>query len=210
MAQLCNLRPENPTFSLLNCAVLQNANPFPIEDISVPKTFLFYFAEEVEVSSPLSTKTATPCSLDSSSTTIMERLNYLSKGRSASSDELTIASSDQPCSKRSRVSYNNSIHHRQQLEREQRRHHLEFQRRQDVLRKHEEHAAAVVLAQQQHQQREHFLQSMRARQHQHDRQAALSTLAAANLAAYRQQSSAQTQLTLMQMQHRSGVGSGAC
>ena len=43
LAPLCNLRPENPTFSLLNCAVLQNANPFPIEDISVPKTFLFYF-----------------------------------------------------------------------------------------------------------------------------------------------------------------------
>ena len=43
LTPLYNLRPENPTFSLLNCAVLQNANPFPIEDISVPKTFLFYF-----------------------------------------------------------------------------------------------------------------------------------------------------------------------
>ena len=108
-------------------------------------------------------------------------MEYISKCRSVSSDGI---SSDPPSSKRSRLVY----HSQQQQELQQQRR-LQQQRvqqhQQENLRKQE---AAVVLAQQQ--QREQFIHSMRARQHQ-ERQAALSTLAAANLAAYRHQPSQQ-------------------
>ena len=114
----------------------------------------------------------------------MDQLEYLSKCRSNSSD----GTSNPPSAKRSRVAY--SQQHNQDLQQRERRHrelqqHQQRAQQQETLRKQE---AAVVIAHQQ--QREHFLHSMRARQHQ-ERQAALSSLAAANLAAYRHPSTQQ-------------------
>ena len=113
----------------------------------------------------------------------MDQLEYISKGRSISSDGI---SSNPPSSKRSRMAYHSQqeLHHRK-LQQQQRAHHQET-----LMRKQE--AAAVVMAQ--HQRREQFIHSMRARQHQ-ERQAALSTLAAANLAAFNRQPATTQQLT---------------
>lgn len=128
--------------------------------------------------------TTVACTNDSSAA-FMNQLEYISKCRSVSSDGI---SSNPPSSKRSRLVYNSQ--QQQELQQREQRRHRELQQQraqyqQESLRKQE---AAVVLAQQQ--QREHFIHSMRARQHQ-ERQAALSTLAAANLAAYRHQPSQQ-------------------
>ena len=92
--------------------------------------------------------------------------------------------SDPSSSKRSRLVYNNQHQQHVLQQREQRRQQEIQQQRhqqQETLRNQE---MAVVLAHQQ--QREHFLHNMRARQHQ-ERQAALTTLAAANLVVYRNQ-----------------------
>jgi len=115
--------------------------------------------------------------INDSSAAFMEQLEYISKGRSISSDG---TSSNPPSSKRSRMAYHSQqeLHHRK-LQQQQRAHH---QQQENLLRKQE--AAALVMAQ--HQRREQFIHSMRARQHQ-ERQAALSTLAAANLAAFNRQ-----------------------
>ena len=91
----------------------------------------------------------------------MDQLEYISKGRSISSD-----GTNQPSSKRSRLaSYHSSSNHNQQelhhrkLQLQQRAHH--HQQQQETLLRKQEAAHAVVMAQ--HQQREQFIHSMRAR-----------------------------------------------
>ena len=156
---------------------------------------IFHFSGDIHslstsTSTSTTNKTTDETINDSTAAAFMDQLEYISKGRSISSD-----GTNQPSSKRSRLaSYHSSSNHNQQelhhrkLQLQQRAHH--HQQQQETLLRKQEAAHAVVMAQ--HQQREQFIHSMRARQHQ-ERQAALSTLAAANLVAFNRQQPATTQ-----------------